>query len=90
MRKLVRTLLKWLLIPVYMLGDSKVAVSAKVAIVGAVAYLLLPVDLIPDFLIPVVGYADDAAAIAACYKFTSSSVTEEHKQKAEEKAKSII
>lgn len=35
------------------------------AIVTALAYVLSPVDLIPDF-IPVVGYIDDAAVVAAC------------------------
>ena len=35
------------------------------AIVTALAYVLSPIDLIPDF-IPVVGYVDDAAVVAAC------------------------
>src|SRR5262245_61808126 len=32
-------------------------------LLGVLAYLLLPVDLVPDFL-PVVGYADDAVVVA--------------------------
>lgn len=35
------------------------------AIVGALLYVLNPVDLIPDFL-PLVGQIDDAAVVAAC------------------------
>ncbi len=35
------------------------------AIVGALLYVLNPLDLIPDFL-PLVGQIDDAAVIAAC------------------------
>lgn len=35
------------------------------AIVSALLYVLSPIDLIPDFL-PLVGYVDDAAVIAAC------------------------
>jgi uncharacterized membrane protein YkvA (DUF1232 family) len=35
------------------------------AIVGALLYVLNPLDLIPDF-IPLVGQIDDAAVIAAC------------------------
>lgn len=35
------------------------------AIVAALLYVLNPMDLIPDF-IPVFGYVDDAAVIAAC------------------------
>lgn len=37
------------------------------AIVGALAYLLCPIDAIPDF-IPVLGLVDDAAVIALCLK----------------------
>lgn len=35
------------------------------AIVSSLLYVLSPIDLIPDFL-PLVGYVDDAAVIAAC------------------------
>lgn len=43
------------------------------AIVGTLAYVLCPADLIPDFL-PVVGYLDDAAMLALCLKFTKYDV----------------
>jgi uncharacterized membrane protein YkvA (DUF1232 family) len=35
----------------------------KALIVGAIGYIILPVDLIPDML-PVVGYTDDLASAA--------------------------
>lgn len=37
---------------------------AKTAIYGALAYLLLPLDVVPD-LLPVVGYTDDVWVLAA-------------------------
>ncbi len=37
------------------------------AIVAALFYVVNPFDLIPDW-IPIVGYADDAAVMAACLK----------------------
>lgn len=36
--------------------------KAKLTIAGALGYLILPIDVIPDF-IPVVGFADDSAVI---------------------------
>lgn len=46
-----------------LLGDSEVPVKCKLALVGLVAYLASPIDLVPDFL-PVVGVLDDAILVA--------------------------
>jgi uncharacterized membrane protein YkvA (DUF1232 family) len=43
--------------------DTTVPGRARVLLVVLLAYLLSPIDLVPDF-IPVVGYADDAIVIA--------------------------
>lgn len=43
------------------------------AIVGALAYVLSPIDVIPDF-IPVLGYLDDAAVLALCLKLVQVDV----------------
>lgn len=39
------------------------------AIVGSLLYVLMPIDLIPDF-IPGIGYLDDAGVITLCLNFT--------------------
>lgn len=67
----------------YVLVDSKTSINAKLIVASALAYFILPVDLVPDF-IPFVGFADDAAAIAAAYAAISNQVTDEHVSKAEE------
>ncbi|MBA2706700.1 MAG: DUF1232 domain-containing protein [Gemmatimonadaceae bacterium] len=41
-----------------LLTDSKVASVDKLVVAGAIAYILLPVDIIPDF-IPFLGEVDD-------------------------------
>jgi uncharacterized membrane protein YkvA (DUF1232 family) len=44
---------------------KKIPFWSIAAIVAALLYVLNPFDIIPDF-IPVIGYIDDAAVIAAC------------------------
>jgi uncharacterized membrane protein YkvA (DUF1232 family) len=43
------------------------------AIGAALLYVLSPVDLIPDF-IPIAGYIDDAAVIAACLNMVEKDI----------------
>ena len=51
---------------------------AKTAIYSALAYFILPTDAVPDF-IPITGYTDDMAAIAAAVATISSYIDDEVK-----------
>ncbi len=58
----------------YVKGDYKdVPVGTIVAIVGALLYIVNPIDIIPDF-IPGVGLVDDALVIGLCLKTALSDV----------------
>jgi uncharacterized membrane protein YkvA (DUF1232 family) len=46
-----------------LLGDPRVPRRAKIVLGLLVPYLVMPFDLIPDF-IPIIGYADDALLVA--------------------------
>ena len=52
---------------------EKIPMGSLIAIVSALAYVVLPFDLIADY-IPAVGYLDDAAIIAACLALVESDV----------------
>lgn len=50
------------------------------AVAGALLYVLMPLDLIPDF-IPVAGFLDDAGVIAACLALVSDDLVAYEKWK---------
>jgi len=65
----------------YCAFDRQTPLYVKVILVGAIVYFVLPDDLIPDY-IPVIGYADDAAVLAAAFKVVSSHIKPEHREAA--------
>lgn len=67
----------------YCSADPKTPIATKVTAIGALAYWILPIDFIPDFL-PVAGFVDDATAVWVAYKAISGHITEEHREKAEQ------
>ena len=65
----------------YCAFDRETPAHVKAALVGALAYFVLPADLIPDVL-PVIGYTDDAAMLAAAIKLVASHITPDHREAA--------
>jgi uncharacterized membrane protein YkvA (DUF1232 family) len=75
-----KTLLSALIL-FYCLQDHDTPRWAKGVIIGALGYLILPTDLIPD-IIPGMGYGDDWGAIVAALGTVAAYVKDEHKAKA--------
>ncbi|MGF1480862.1 MAG: YkvA family protein [Cyanophyceae cyanobacterium] len=67
----------------YCLIDPQTPVYTKGTIAAALAYFVSPVDAIPD-VIAGLGFTDDASVIATVLATVSTSITDEHRQKAEE------
>ena len=65
----------------YCAFDRQTPLKVKAVLVGALAYFVLPADVIPDIL-PVVGYTDDAAVLAAAIKLVASHITPAHREAA--------
>lgn len=61
--------------------DAETPATAKALVMAALAYFVLPTDLIPDF-IPGLGYTDDAAVIAATVALVSRHMKPRHKEAA--------
>jgi uncharacterized membrane protein YkvA (DUF1232 family) len=56
-----------------LLADPGTPTSVRIALAGLLAYLLSPIDLIPDFL-PVVGAADDLIIAAVVLRWAGRRV----------------
>ena len=52
-----------------LLLDGRVPIRLKALLIGAVAYVIAPFDLLPDFVLPVIGYIDDLFVLVAGAKY---------------------
>lgn len=67
----------------YCAVDRSTPSKVKVSIVGALAYLVLPLDVIPDVLVAV-GFSDDITVLAAVLAMATAHIKPEHREKARE------
>lgn len=68
----------------YTLQSDKVSIKDKVIIIGALGYLITPLDVLPD-AIPIAGLSDDLAVLIYVLHKVWGDVSEEVKQKAHDK-----
>jgi len=78
----IRNTINQLKLIVRLLGDRRVSILAKLVPLGALAYLVLPADLLPGLVLPGIGALDDAALLwLGSYVFTElcpPDVVQEH------------
>lgn len=79
-KKLGKKVLKPALQLYYVMKEPSTPFDTKGLIIGALGYLILPIDLIPDF-IPAAGYTDDLAALLAVVKMCKEHITPEIERK---------
>jgi uncharacterized membrane protein YkvA (DUF1232 family) len=65
----------------YCATDPTTDRKVKLVLVGALAYFVMPADLMPDIL-PPIGFSDDAAVIAAALAAVTRSIKPEHRERA--------
>nr|WP_246205394.1 YkvA family protein [Microvirga arsenatis] len=61
--------------------DPATPSRVKLILLGAIAYFVFPTDAVAD-LLPLIGFADDAAVLAAAITQVAGSITDEHREKA--------
>jgi uncharacterized membrane protein YkvA (DUF1232 family) len=61
--------------------DRATPLPVKAALVGALAYFVLPFDFVPD-LLPFFGFADDAAVLLTTLRMVAGNLRPEHRDAA--------
>ncbi|MFE5324699.1 YkvA family protein [Paenibacillus sp. NPDC056579] len=69
------------LLAFYALENPETPIKAKITIYSALGYLILPVDLVPDF-IPVAGFGDDLAALLLAIGQVAAYINKDVREKA--------
>jgi uncharacterized membrane protein YkvA (DUF1232 family) len=70
-----------LLAAYYCAFDRQTPRHVQAALLGAIAYFVLPFDFVPDML-PVLGFTDDAAVLATALRMVASHINADHREAA--------
>ena len=65
----------------YCAFDRNTPRHVQASLLGALAYFVLPLDFVPDFL-PLLGFTDDAAVLATAIRIVASNIKPEHRDAA--------
>ncbi|MCG7516119.1 MULTISPECIES: YkvA family protein [Vibrio] len=71
------------------MADSNTSVRHKAILGGALAYFVMPTDMVPDVLAGV-GFTDDMAALTLAANSVGNAITDEHEEQAREKLSSMV
>ena len=82
LRRAGRSLARPALLCLELLKDPQTPPRVRLTVLGALTYLVVPIDLIPD-LIPGVGFSDDLVALSALLALCGSHCTEAIRMRAE-------
>ena len=84
-----RTIAKPALEVLEMVVDPLTPVQVRISLMAALAYLIMPFDLFPDFM-PLVGFSDDFVALTAVLSIWSKYITPSIRIRAEKKLNKLF
>ena len=68
----------------YCAFDRETPLQVRAVLLGALAYFVMPFDAVPD-VVPMLGFTDDAAMLAAAMKLVIDAIRPEHREAARAK-----
>ena len=84
-----RTIAKPALEVLEMAMDPLTPTKVRISLIAALAYLIMPLDLFPDFM-PIVGFSDDFVALTAVLSIWNQYMTPSIRIRAEEKLNKLF
>jgi uncharacterized membrane protein YkvA (DUF1232 family) len=72
-----------LLAAYYCAFDRQTPFQVRAALLGALAYFVLPADVMPDVL-PLLGFTDDALVLMTAVRAVAGNIRDEHREAARE------
>jgi len=70
-----------LLAAYYCAFDRETPRHVQLSLLGALAYFVLPLDFMPDFL-PLLGFTDDAAVLVTALRMVATNIRPDHREAA--------
>jgi uncharacterized membrane protein YkvA (DUF1232 family) len=67
----------------YCATDAKTPLKVKGTLFGALAYFILPIDVVPDVILGL-GFTDDLAVLMTAMTLVKNHITQEHRDRARE------
>ncbi len=65
----------------YCATDSSTPLRVRATLIGALAYFIMPIDVVPDFVVGL-GFTDDAAVLALAIKMVADHIRPAHREAA--------
>lgn len=65
----------------YAMLDPRTPLKARLTLIGALAYFVAPLDIVPDFILGL-GFVDDASILLAAIAAVRTSIREDHREAA--------
>lgn len=83
-KKVGRASTRQVLLLYYVMRSSDTPKSEKLMLLSAIAYVVLPIDLLSAKRIPIIGWLDEVASLTIAFRKVSKYVTTDMERKADE------
>lgn len=82
-KKVGRVAARPMILTYYVMMDEQTPTSEKLALLTAIAYVVLPIDLLSAKRLPIIGWLDEVMSLSVAYQKIQNNVTKEMERKAE-------